>query len=111
MDNAIRKFIESLSPAQWDEAEAIEAELAKLLREGQSEYVAHMFVATVMAIRKIHSDATVEGIYEVAIRLGLQALANHDVNKPAKAGHKRSVRVIGVPGNRHARAGVSIREA
>ena len=64
-------FLKGLSDAEWDKAEAIESEIAELLREGFTEAVGIKFVRTVMEIRTAMPDATVGGVFDFALMAGL----------------------------------------
>lgn len=70
------EFLKSLSPAEWDEAEAIEAKLGELLGEGITEYLAIKFVRTVMAVREVRPTAAVWGIFSVAFSTGMDFIGN-----------------------------------
>ena len=65
------EFIKGMSEADWDKAEAIEAEINKQLTEGLSEQVAMAFVRTVMEVQTAVPTATVEGIFDAAMLTGL----------------------------------------
>jgi hypothetical protein len=67
-----REFIERLSGAKLDQAEAIENDIHAILKEGFSEDVAYSFVRAVMAIRDLEPESTVGGIYEAALKVGLR---------------------------------------
>jgi hypothetical protein len=70
------QFFRSLSDADWDKAEAIEAEIEKILREGFTEEVGIKFVRTVMAVRESFPGATVEGVFDAALSAGLNYLGD-----------------------------------
>src|SRR6185437_14273027 len=70
------EFFKSLSEDDWDKAVAIETELGILLSEGLPEDVSIKFVRTVMAIRAVIPEATVEGVHDMALRAGLSYLGD-----------------------------------
>jgi hypothetical protein len=119
MDNEtleIGIFLKSLSAEEVDECESYENELTAIRNEGLSEANAVCFVRTMLVVKRLMPDATVEGLSELAFKLGLAAvlaqLASPDVAKPTrKKKLQRGVRVIGAPGSGRGRGGVSIREA
>lgn len=57
--------------AEWDMAEAIEADLEKSLTMGLTEDEMVKFVQTVMEIRKVMPKATVCGVFGAALLCGL----------------------------------------
>jgi len=86
------KFFEGLSAAEWDQAEAIETEIAELLGEGFTEEVGLKFVRTVMEIRKAIPNATVGGVFDAALKAGLSDVAATVVIVQAKqVARKRNV--------------------
>lgn len=98
IDPEVEKFYKGMSDAEWDEAEAIEAEIGRLLTEGLSEATGPRFVRAFMEIRKVTPTATVEGAFEVALKAGLSYLeAVHA--KPAggsiKQGKARRGKLVG----------------
>jgi hypothetical protein len=73
-DPEVERFYKGLSDAEWADAEAIEAEIGRLLTEGLSEATGPRFVRAVMEIRKVTPAATVEGVFEVVLKAGLTYL-------------------------------------
>ena len=65
------EYYESLSDADWDNAEAIEAEIHEILSQGFTEEIAVKFVRTVMDLRKTVPNATVWGVFDAALSDGL----------------------------------------
>jgi hypothetical protein len=66
-----KKCWDNLSPAELEQGEVIENELWAALDEGLPEDVAFKFVQTVMQVRKYQPGATVEAVFDMALRLGL----------------------------------------
>jgi len=93
------EFYKSLSETDWNKAEAIEAEIAELLHKGLTEDVGLKFVRTVMEVRTAVPDATVEGVFDAALIVGLsyigakdilaQMQANRGLSKRRNSGGKR----------------------
>ena len=86
------EFCEGFSEADWDRAEAIEAEIMALLKQGLSKQTAFKFVRAVMDARKTAPQTTVEGVFEVALDAGLSyiALATSPRTKPRRKHGKLS---------------------
>ena len=82
-------WIRSLSGAESDAAEAIEAEVHARLSEGLSEEVTLRFIRTVMALRIIHGPKiAVSGTLEAVFLAGLErvgALAVKDIKLKRKS--------------------------
>jgi hypothetical protein len=85
-DLEVEKFYKGLSDAEWDEAGAIEAEVEKLLDEGLSEEAGVGLVRTVMQIRKVMPEATVEGILELVFHYGLLYVGSEHMLKRLRSG-------------------------
>lgn len=64
-------FFGSLSEAEWNEAEAIEAEITNLMEQGLTKDVALQFVRAVLNVRKAVPEATIAGIFDTALSAGL----------------------------------------
>jgi hypothetical protein len=115
MDNKtldLTTFIKSLTAEQADACESDENQLAEIFREGWSEANAVCFHRTMLNARRVDPDITVEGVFEVAFKHGLEcvsALLSPKVAlaKPTRRKKlQRGARVMGVPGR-----GVVVREA
>jgi len=65
------EFLKSLSTAEWDEGEAIEAEIGKLLQQGFTEALGIKFVRTVLEIRRKIPRAAVGRVFDAALDFGL----------------------------------------
>lgn len=84
-------FLKSLTDAELDQANAIETEIAKLLKEGLSEETSFRFIRAVMQTRKVLPSATVEGVFEVAFKAGLAYVEASQI-KPAREPAKQKIR-------------------
>src|ERR1017187_7757369 len=74
MDNqtsSMEVFLKSLTGEQADTCERDEKLLTEIFHAGLSEVTAVQFHRTVLRARRVKPDTTVEGIFEVAFRLGL----------------------------------------
>ena len=69
--DAIDDYFGRLTATEIKEHEQIEAELNNNVREGFSERAALSFVVAVVAIRKTVPSATIGGIFDAALLLGL----------------------------------------
>ncbi len=65
------EFFKSLSGSEWDKAEAVEAEIGALLNKGFTKDVGIKFVRTVMDVRIHVPSATVGGVFDAALSIGL----------------------------------------
>jgi hypothetical protein len=92
-------WVRSLSKAESDAAEAIEAEVNALLGKGLTEEVALRFIRTVMALRILHGPKIkVSGTLEAVFLAGLErvaALAVKD-SKPKRVQVSKKGQVRGV---------------
>jgi len=76
MDNktlSMEVFLKSLTEDQADTCESDEKQLAAIFSAGWSEATAVLFHRTMLHVRRINPDATVEVIFEAAFRPGLIA--------------------------------------
>jgi hypothetical protein len=91
MDNVetYGKYLDGLSEAEYEQGVAIESEIAKILREGFTEKVGLKFVCIVLEIRKKMPTATVGGIFDAALDLGLSSVVAAVVKTTSVAGRKR----------------------
>jgi len=124
------KIMRNWTKEQWDAAERVENEANALLGEVYANVSGSGLVTLVIEERKRDPATTLENVLELSIILGVETffrlrhgvhqkkegtacIVSPDVAALAKLRHgkKRGVRVVGVPGNRHGRAGVSIKEA
>jgi hypothetical protein len=71
---ALTDYAKGLTEAELEEHAQIEAELNNMVREGFSERAALSFVLTVVSIRKKMPEATIEGVFDVALIGGLELL-------------------------------------
>jgi hypothetical protein len=69
-------FLRSLTEEQMDACENDEKKLNEIVREGFSEEVIVRFCRAMICARRITPDATVEGVLEVALRVGMTFLCN-----------------------------------
>jgi hypothetical protein len=99
------------------EFEAIAGELDGCLCRFLPEGLSGKFVDAVMRIRARVPRATTSGVFNALLQAGLAVMGTEEMARllgedemvPAKP--KRGARVVGVPGNKRVRSGVSIREA
>jgi hypothetical protein len=104
-------FLKSLTAEQVEMCERDEDQLAAICREGLSEANAVRFQRAMLRARRAVPDATVGGVFEFALKLGLEGAARLvSAAKTTRGKKQRGVRV-GVPGSGRGRGGVSIREA
>ena len=69
------EFFKSLDEAGFDEAEAIEAEVCKILSNGWSKEVAGQFIQTLIELRRGPCpEAAVEGVLETTFKYGLSVI-------------------------------------
>lgn len=111
-------FLRSLTEEQMDTCESDEKKLEEIFKEGWSEETAVRFHRAMICARRITPDATVEGVFETALRVGLTFLAdlgaekkqNREDDTPAKlrraAQRDRQLRERQKSENRRKRAGV-----
>jgi hypothetical protein len=88
MENQItnEEFFKSMSAADWGNAEAIEAEIAEILSKGFTKDVGIKFVRTVMAVRATQPNATVGGVFDLALSAGLSYLGDKDTLAKIRSG-------------------------
>lgn len=86
------EYFKSLSESEWGAAAAAEAEIHAFFQivaaQGLSEETAVGFVRTLFAVRKDKPEATVEGVFEVALKTGLWYVT--EIAKPGPATPKKS---------------------
>jgi hypothetical protein len=126
MDTLPEKIMRNWTNEQWDAAERIEKAATAMLGEDlYGDVAATGLVTLVIEEQKRDPDTTLENVLYLAIVLGVESLfqLRHESQSPKKTAREatprmtaktprvRGVRVVGVPGNRHGQAGVSIREA
>lgn len=95
MDNqtlSIKTFLESLTEDQADMCERDEKQLAEIFSSGWSEATSVQFHRVMLHARRANSAATVEGVFEAVLRLGLLGLCEA-LAKPQKT-PKRRVRGV-----------------
>ncbi len=114
-------FLRSLTEDQMNTCESDEKKLAEIFAKGWSIKTAVRFHRAMLCARRLTPDATVDGVFELALHIGLSALCDERLTTPKAPTRKgkpggvgrgvRGVRVVGVPGNRHGSRGVSIKDA
>jgi hypothetical protein len=96
--DATEGYFKQLTAAEFDEHEKIEAELNNSVRDGFSERSALAFAMTVVAVRKIEPSATIDGVFDTALMLGLDAVLRSLLDKETqptnRSASKRKRRVI-----------------
>jgi hypothetical protein len=105
----MKVFLQSLNQGQMDECENDEKKLIEILASGWSEHAGVRFHRAMLCLRCIDPKVTVEGVFEVALRIGLEALQQNRKDDPAKrraAQRDRQLRELQKSENRRKRAGV-----
>lgn len=72
-------FLKSLTDAEMDVCESEEKQLAEIFSEGWSEENGVRFHRAMLHARRVKPDVTVEGVFEVALMLGLSFIGDEDV--------------------------------
>jgi hypothetical protein len=72
-------FTRSLTHSQMRTCENDEKALGAIFATGWSESAAVQFHRTMLAARRVEPGVTVEGVFEVALSIGLSFLGNEDV--------------------------------
>ncbi len=98
MDNqtSMKEFLESLTEEQADTCESDEKQLAEIFGSGWSEATAVQFHRAMLHARRVEPGATVEGVFEVAFRIGLSVIGNEDVFARLNQEREDDVIVYGV---------------
>ena len=99
MDNqtlSIEVFLKSLTEEQADACESDETQLAQIFSEGWSEANAVRFHRAMLHVRRVDPNATVEGLFEVALHLGLTFMGDERVLARIKQGREDDVIMYGV---------------
>jgi hypothetical protein len=99
MDNqtsSMEVFLKSLTGEQADTCERDEKLLTEIFHAGLSEVTAVQFHRTVLRARRVKPDTTVEGIFEVAFRLGLSFIGDEAVLARLNQAREDDVIVCGV---------------
>jgi hypothetical protein len=97
-------FLSSLTEEQMSVCEKDEEKLNEIVREGWSEEAIVRFCRAMICARRINPAATVEGVLELALRMGLSSLTqelttparkqNREDDAPTKR-RKSGVRAVG----------------
>lgn len=83
-------FLRSLTEEQMDTCESDEKKLNEIVREGFSEETAVRFARAMICARRLTPDATVEGVFETALRVGLTFLCNLNGEKLTTPARKQN---------------------
>ena len=87
--DATEKYLRSLTAAEQDEAEKIEAELNAALHGGFPENVSLKFVQTVMYLRKVAPGSGTAQVFDLALEMGLSCLVARFSAKPRAKGRSK----------------------
>ena len=99
MDNQTSKmevFLKSLTEEQTDTCECDEKQLAEIFSAGWTEEAAVHFHRALLHARHVDPAVTVEGAFEVALRLGLAFIGDEEVLARLYQGREDDVVVYGV---------------
>jgi hypothetical protein len=89
-------FSRSLTNEEIDASERDEQELKAIMDQGWSEETAVRFARAMLLARRAHPDATVEGIVEVALMVGLSFVGSEKILARLMQRHKDDVLVYGI---------------
>ena len=92
----LKEFLESLTEEQADTCESDEKQLAEIFGGGWSEATSVQFHRTMLHARRVNPDVTVEGVFEVAFRIGLSVIGDEDVFARLNQEREDDVIVYGV---------------
>jgi len=99
MDNQtldLKAFMKSLSEEQSESCESDEKQLAVIFDEGWSEANAVRFHRAMLHARRVKPGVTVEGIFEVALYLGLEFIGDEAVFARLNLARENDVIVYGI---------------
>lgn len=89
-------FLRSLTEEKMDVCENDEKKLGEILKNGLSEEAAVRFYRTILCTRRIDPEVTVEGVFEVALWVGLSFLGDEEVFARLKQNREGDVIVYGI---------------
>ena len=89
-------FMKSVTEEQADACESDEKQLGEIFSAGWSEATAVLFHRAMLHARRVDPNVTVEGVFEVALRLGLSFIGNEDVLARINQAREDDVIVYGV---------------
>lgn len=99
MDNqtlSMEAFVKSLTEEQAGMCEKDENQLGDIFRAGWSEETSVRFHRAMLHARRVEPNVTVEGVFEVALRVGLSFIGNEDIFARLNQGREDDVIVYGV---------------
>lgn len=89
-------FLQSLTEEQADTCESDEKQLAQIFSEGWSEANAVRFHRAMVHARRVEPGVSVEGVFEVALQLGLTFIGNEEILARVNQGREDDVIIYGV---------------
>jgi hypothetical protein len=89
-------FAKSLTEEQANTCESDEKQLAQIFSEGWSEENAVRFHRAMLHARRVEPGVTVEGIFEIALQLGLTFIGDEEILARINQGREDDVIIYGV---------------